>query len=138
MRTTAQIPRLRSHGREPRAERDADGVDRAAGLSGPPTVMIAADTTDTYDRFTVYGEIMARSPGNATPVPVPLTSTLFGVSMRASSYGTLAAVTRPSWAPSGVDIEKPSLAPYWRPDQPHDRDSDVARCPGYAGVARID
>jgi len=72
--------------------------------------MIAADTTDTYDRFTVYGGIMARSPGNATLVPVSPTSTLFGVSMPASPYGTLAAVTRPSWAPSGVDLDKPSVA----------------------------
>ena len=72
--------------------------------------MIAAYATDTYDRFTVYGGIMARSPGNATSVPVPPPSTLFGVSMPASPYGTLAAVTRPDWAPSGVDIAKPSVA----------------------------
>ena len=151
--------------------------------------MIAAYATDTYDRFTVYGGIMARSPGNATSVPVPPPSTLFGVSMPASPYGTLAAVTRPDWAPSGVDIAKPSVArvydyyrmtdgareteslynrsvasltmrtydevvrlfagetlidpgvvqiPYWRPDQHDDLDADVARYPGYAGVARID
>ena len=30
--------------------------------------------------------------------------------MPASPYGRLAAVTRPSWAPSGVDIDKPSVA----------------------------
>jgi hypothetical protein len=115
---------------------------------------------------------MARSPGNATLSAVSPTSALFAVSMPASSYGRLAAVTRPSCAPSGVDIDKPSVArvsdcyrgvshnvaydemalftgerpiepgviqiPYWRPDQPDDLDADVARCPGYAGVARID
>jgi hypothetical protein len=71
--------------------------------------MIAALATDTYDRFTVYGGIMARSPGDATLVAVSPTSTLFGISMPTSPYGTLAAVTRPSWAPSGVAIEKPRI-----------------------------
>ncbi|HEY9484653.1 MAG TPA: hypothetical protein VIR00_17000 [Micromonosporaceae bacterium] len=44
-------------------------------------------------------------------------------------------MTRPSWAPSGVDIDKPSVARVYDYDDP---DSDVARYPGYAGVARID
>jgi S-adenosyl methyltransferase len=53
---------------------------------------------------------MARSLGNATPSAVSPISTLVGVSMPASPYGRLAAVTRPSWAPNGVDIDKPSVA----------------------------
>jgi hypothetical protein len=106
-------------------------VDRAGQSGRPPTVMIAADATDANDRFTVYGGIMARSPGNATLVSVPPASTLFGVSMPASPYGTLAAVTRPSWAPSGVDIDKPSVARVCDYILGH---ADVDR---YTGVARI-
>jgi hypothetical protein len=138
-------------------------------------------------------------------------STFFGVSMPTSRCGTLAAVTRPNWAPSGVDIDhfiprddealavveswarrgvpgsyiaithgsadrmsdearetaslynrsvasltmrthdevvalftgetlvEPGVVqiPCWRPDQPDEFGADVARYPGYAGVARI-
>jgi len=53
---------------------------------------------------------MARSPGNATLTAVPPPSTLVSLSNVTSRCGTLAAVTRPSWAPSGVNIEKPSVA----------------------------
>jgi hypothetical protein len=69
-----------------------------------------ADAHATYDRFTVYGGIMARSPGNATLTAVPHPSTLVSPSKVTSRCGTLAAVTRPSWAPGGVNIEKPSVA----------------------------
>jgi S-adenosyl methyltransferase len=53
---------------------------------------------------------MARSPGNATLTAVSPPSTHVSLSKAASRCGTLAAVTRPSWAPSGVDIDKPSVA----------------------------
>jgi hypothetical protein len=82
--------------------------------------------------------MMVRSSGNATIIAASPISTLFGVSMPASPCGTLAAVTRPSWAPSGVDIDKKLPIPYRRPDQPDELDADVARCPGCAGVDRID
>lgn len=125
--------------------------------------MIAADGPHIYDQFSVYSRIMAHSPGNATLVAASTTSTRFGVSipfgvsMPESPCGRLAAVTRPTvpdvlWAVqenrayeavtlfTGETPIDPGVVQitYWRPEQPDDLDSDVARYPGCAGVARID